>query len=41
MAIIDPLGRIIKKLNINQIGFVIGFIPEKLATPTLFGDITT
>ncbi len=43
-VIIDPLGRIIKKLNLNQIGFVDGFIPEKLATPTLyslFGDSTT
>ena len=43
-AIIDPIGRITIKLNLNQIGFVDGFIPEKLATPTLyslFGDSTT
>lgn len=40
-AIIDPLGRIIKKLDLNQIGFIDGFIPRKLISATLyslFGD---
>lgn len=42
-AVIDPLGRIIKKLNINEIGYIDSLLPSKLGFETLYsklGDIT-
>ncbi|ABV78600.1 apolipoprotein N-acyltransferase [Rickettsia bellii OSU 85-389] len=42
-AIIDPLGRVIKKLDLNEINYIDGLIPKKLDSPTIFskfGNIT-
>ncbi len=42
-AIIDPLGRVIKKLDLNEANYIDGLIPEKLNSPTvfsIFGNIT-
>lgn len=42
-AIIDPLGRIIKKLDLNETNYIDGLIPKKLDSPTIFskfGNIT-
>lgn len=42
-AIIDPLGRVIKKLDLNEINYIDGLIPKKLNSPTIFsifGNIT-
>ncbi|NRB11392.1 MAG: apolipoprotein N-acyltransferase [Rickettsiaceae bacterium] len=38
-AIIDPVGRIIQKLELNEVSFIDGFIPKKLAQETLFTKI--
>lgn len=35
-AIIDPLGRIIQKLDLNKIGTIDSYIPQKITSPTLF-----
>lgn len=35
-AIIDPLGRIVTKLNLNEIDYIEGLIPMKLNSPTIF-----
>jgi apolipoprotein N-acyltransferase len=37
-AIIDPFGRIIKKLNLNEINYTQGLIPKKLTSPTIFSQ---
>ncbi|WP_395476728.1 apolipoprotein N-acyltransferase [Rickettsia endosymbiont of Pantilius tunicatus] len=42
-AIIDPLGRVIKKLDLNETNYIDGLIPKKLDSPTIssrFGNIT-
>lgn len=42
-AIIDPLGRVIKKLDLNETNYIDGLIPKKLNSPTIFskfGNIT-
>jgi apolipoprotein N-acyltransferase len=35
-AIIDPLGRVIKKLNLNSVDIIDGHLPVKIKNPTLF-----
>jgi len=35
-AIIDPLGRVIEKLDLNEINYINGLIPKKLNFPTIF-----
>ncbi|ADE29887.1 apolipoprotein N-acyltransferase [Rickettsia prowazekii] len=37
-AIVDPIGRIVKKLNLNEINYIQGLIPQKLTTPTIFSQ---
>lgn len=42
-AVIDPLGRVIKKLKLNEIGYIDSLVPSKLCFETVyskFGDIT-
>lgn len=42
-AIIDPLGRVIKKLDLNETNYIDGLIPKKLDSPTIssrFGNFT-
>ncbi|KJV95054.1 apolipoprotein N-acyltransferase [Rickettsia amblyommatis str. Darkwater] len=42
-AIVDPFGRTIKKLNLNEINYTQGLIPKKLISPTIFsqfGNVT-
>ncbi|XVN41842.1 MAG: apolipoprotein N-acyltransferase [Rickettsia endosymbiont of Argas persicus] len=42
-AVIDPLGRVIKRLDLNEVNYINGFIPDKLNFPTIFskfGNIT-
>jgi apolipoprotein N-acyltransferase len=41
-AIIDPVGRIVKDLPLNAIGYIDGLVPCKLDTQTIYsqyGDI--
>ncbi|GAB4162292.1 MAG: hypothetical protein Tsb006_0330 [Rickettsiaceae bacterium] len=35
-AIIDPLGRVLKKLDLNAVDIIDGYLPYKLSSPTLF-----
>ncbi|WCR57068.1 MAG: Apolipoprotein N-acyltransferase [Rickettsia asembonensis] len=37
-AIVDPFGRTIKKLNLNEINYTQGLIPKKLTSPTIFSQ---
>ena len=37
-AIIDPLGRVLQKLDLNQIDILDGYIPLKLVLPTLYSE---
>lgn len=37
-SIIDPLGRIIKKLDLNKIGYIDGLIPQKVNSPTIYSQ---
>ncbi|WP_347938692.1 apolipoprotein N-acyltransferase [Rickettsia oklahomensis] len=37
-AIVDPCGRTIKKLNLNEINYIQGLIPKKLNSPTIFSQ---
>ncbi|MDP5110510.1 MAG: apolipoprotein N-acyltransferase [Rickettsiaceae bacterium] len=37
-AIIDPVGRVIKRLDLNQIDIIDGFIPLKLLLPTIYSE---
>ncbi|MGI4752649.1 MAG: apolipoprotein N-acyltransferase [Janthinobacterium lividum] len=42
-AITDPLGRVVKKLDLNETNYIDGLIPKKLDSPTIFskfGNIT-
>ncbi|MFY9590121.1 apolipoprotein N-acyltransferase [Rickettsia endosymbiont of Halotydeus destructor] len=35
-AVIDPLGRIIKKLDLNEVGYIDALIPQKINAPTIY-----
>ena len=37
-AIVDPFGRTIEKLNLNEINYTQGLIPKKLTSPTIFSQ---
>ena len=37
-AIIDPVGRVSKKLDLDQIGIIDGLIPLKLLLPTIYSE---
>jgi apolipoprotein N-acyltransferase len=37
-AIIDPVGRVLHKLNLNEVGFVDGLAPLKLIQPTIYSQ---
>jgi len=37
-AIIDPVGRVLKKLDLDQIGIIDGLIPLKLLLPTIYSE---
>ena len=37
-AIIDPVGRVLRKLDLNKIDVIDGFIPLKLLFPTIFSE---
>ncbi|AXU06430.1 apolipoprotein N-acyltransferase [Rickettsia japonica] len=37
-AIVDPFGRTIKKLNLNEINYTQDLIPKKLISPTIFSQ---
>ncbi len=37
-AIIDPLGRVLQKLELNKIGILDGSIPLKLVLPTIYSE---
>jgi len=37
-AIVDPFGRTIKKLNLNEINYTQGLIPKKITSPTIFSQ---
>lgn len=39
-AIIDPLGRVIKKLDLNEINYIDGLIPQKLSSSTIFSKFS-
>lgn len=43
-AIIDPIGRVIKKLGVNEVGIIEGFIPQKILLKNLYaiyGEVNT
>lgn len=37
-AIVDPVGRVLRKLDLNKIDVIDGFIPLKLLFPTIFSE---
>ena len=37
-AIIDPVGRVVKRLDLNQIDIIDGLIPLKLLLPTIYSE---
>jgi apolipoprotein N-acyltransferase len=37
-AIIDPLGRVLEKLHLDQIGVIDGLLPLKLLMPTIYSE---
>ncbi|PCJ29859.1 MAG: apolipoprotein N-acyltransferase [Rickettsiales bacterium] len=37
-AIMDPMGRVLAKLELNQVGILDGYIPLKLVLPTIYSE---